>query len=585
MASFRFENRSGAELLAPDRTRFSFWAPACETVLLEVEGLPPVTMEQQDDGFFTAEATCGAGTRYRYRIREGFSVPDPASRYQPEGVHGPSEIIDPEFYQWKQPDWKGRPWEDTVVYEVHLGLEGGFEGMVERLGELVDLGITAIEIMPVNTFGGNWNWGYDGVLIYAPTTPYGRPSLLKAFIDHAHSLGLMVFLDVVYNHFGPDGNYLPEYAEAMFDPDSRTVWGEGIDFKNPIVADFFLDNALYWLMEYRFDGLRIDAAWAITDRNWFAKLLQRIDHHKEPGRHIHLILENENNDSGLLADGYDGQWDEDWHHAVTVLLSGETNGYFAAFQHNTIGLLRRVLAEGFAWQGEYFAPAEKMRGSPSGALPPTKFVTFLQNHDQIGNRPDGARMITFTDPDCFHAAFALLLLSPMTPMLFMGEEWGSTTPFYFFCNFHGELAQTVREGREEQFRKYSNITDPAALAALPDPNDPKTYAASRPDRAERDTPRGRKWLGRTKELLSIRHDRITPHLKGAKSAGAEVLSERAVLAQWTLANGTLLSVAINFGDETLPIAEPTSILYETVPDRVTGTLPPRSFMAGLDRPI
>ncbi|MBS1037973.1 malto-oligosyltrehalose trehalohydrolase [Gluconobacter cerinus] len=583
MSSFRFKNRLGAELIAPDRTRFTLWAPSCERVFVEVEDLPPIAMRRHADGTFVAEAPCGAGARYLYRVRDNVTVPDPASRFQPDGVHGRSEILDPDFYDWKTSDWKGRPWEETIIYETHLGLEGNYEGMKTRLQELADLGITTVQFMPVNSFSGHWNWGYDGVLVYAPTPAYGRPEALKDLIDHAHSLGLMVFLDVVYNHFGPDGNYLLEYAKGFFDPRYDTPWGDGIDFHNPIVADFFIDNALYWLMEYRFDGLRIDAAWAITDRQWFYKLQSRIHKTVEKGRHVHLILENENNDAGLLRDGYSGQWSEDWHHTLTVMLSGEDKGFFLPFHHETTGLLKRVLTEGLAWQGEFFPPRQKTRGSPSSDLPPTKFVTFLQNHDQIGNRPLGERLITLSDPNAFKAAYALLLLCPMTPMLFLGEEWGSKTPFYFFSDFHGAIGEKVRRGREEQFAEYCNLTDPDILATLPSPTDPKTFRISRPDRAERDTSEGQAWLARTTELLALRHSRITPHLKGAYSAGADILGEKAIIASWTLGDGSLLTIAVNLGTDTVSLLEPENIFYETSPKRASQTLPPGTLVAALGR--
>lgn len=585
MSSFRFRNRFGAELIAPDKTLFTLWAPSCDRVVVEVEDLAPITMRRHSDGTFTAEAPCGAGARYFYRVRDEITVPDPASRFQPDGVHGRSEVLDPDTYDWKHPDWKGRPWEETIIYETHLGLEGNYEGMKARLQELADLGITTVQFMPVNSFSGHWNWGYDGVLVYAPTPAYGRPDDLKDLIDHAHSLGLMVFLDVVYNHFGPDGNYLLEYAKGFFDPRYDTPWGDGIDFHNPIVADFFIDNALYWLMEYRFDGLRIDAAWAITDRKWFYKLQSRIHKTVEKGRHVHLILENENNDSGLLRDGYSGQWCEDWHHTLTVMLSGEDKGFFQPFHTDTTALLKRVLTEGFAWQGEYFPPRKKARGTPSSDLPPTKFVTFLQNHDQIGNRPLGERLITLSDPDSFQAAYALLLLCPMTPMLFLGEEWGSTTPFYFFSDFHGEIGKKVILGREEQFAEYCNLTDPEILKTLPNPIDPKTFRLSKPDRSQRDSPAGQAWLAMTRELLSLRHSKITPYLKGAYSAGADILGDKAVVARWTLTNGSLLTIAINLGKENASFTDPETVFYDTTSDRRPGTLPAESLVAGLDRPL
>nr|WP_242403222.1 alpha-amylase family glycosyl hydrolase [Asaia platycodi] len=319
-----YQTRFGANLQKDGTTRFSIWAPSCQAVSLEIEAETPRAMARDEEGVFTLVTDCPAGAHYRYRVRDDLAVPDPASRNQPDGVHGPSVVCDPENYVWQTPQWQGRPWCEAVIYELHAGLLGGFEGVCSRLDELKTLGITAIEIMPINSFGGTRNWGYDGVLPYAPTNAYGEPDSLKRLIDTAHQKGLMVILDVVYNHFGPDGNFLHEYAEAFFDHDNNSTWGTGIAFAKPQVADFFIDNVLYWLMEFRFDGVRIDAASAITDHAWFGKLRQRVGEYVEKGRHVHLILENENNDAGLLRDGFTAQWNDDGHNVLHVMLTGET---------------------------------------------------------------------------------------------------------------------------------------------------------------------------------------------------------------------------------------------------------------------
>src|SRR5690606_28615566 len=388
---FAFPFSAGAQLIAPGKTRFRLWAPTAAAVQVELNDSELIPMQaEQDSGWYRAEIPCGAGHRYRYRVRlqdgSELSVPDPASRSQDGDVHGASIVVDPNAYLWQNPEWKGRPWHETVLYELHVGACGGFAGVMKKLPELAKLGITAIELMPIAEFPGAHNWGYDGVLPYAPDASYGTPDDLKQLIDRAHGLGIMVFLDVVYNHYGPDGNYLAAYAAPFFRDDIHTPWGQAIDFRRPEVSDFFIENALYWLMEYRFDGLRFDAVHAITEQDWLPELARRIRNGVEPERHVHLVLENEHNDAQLLSDElFTAQWNDDGHHAMHVLLTGESDAYYRDFSEAPARKLARCLAEGFVYQGDP-SPYKQgaRRGQPSAHLPTTAFVLFLQNHDQIG---------------------------------------------------------------------------------------------------------------------------------------------------------------------------------------------------------
>ncbi|HEY1856321.1 alpha-amylase family glycosyl hydrolase, partial [Acidocella sp.] len=343
-------------------------------------------------------------------------------------------------FRWRHADWRGLPWAETVIYELHVGAYGGFDGVTAQLPRLAALGVTAIELMPIADFPGRHNWGYDGVLPYAPAAAYGSPEALHTLIDTAHGLGLQVFLDVVYNHFGPDGNYLNVYAKSFFRADQQTLWGQAIDFRHPEVRDFFIGNALYWLRDYRFDGLRFDAVHAIGDSPFLLEMAETI-RAALPDRHIHLILENEDNDPDLLhvaveEQKFDAQWSDDWHHCAHVLLTREGEGYYEDFQ-SPAQQMARCLAEGFAYQGDP-APHHggEPRGRPSTHLPSTAFVICLQNHDQIGNRAFGERLRQLAHPAALRAAIALLLFTPQIPMIFMGEEFGETRPFLYFTDHH-----------------------------------------------------------------------------------------------------------------------------------------------------
>lgn len=551
---------AGAELLAADRTRFRLWAPDAGTVSLLLDGRAPQPMQPAGDGWFELTADCGAGSRYHYGIGDAgqgdrvLAVPDPLSRFQPDDIHGPSEVVDPRAFAWRHGDWQGRPWHEVVLLEVHVGLWGGFAGVTQRLREVAAMGFTAIELMPVNDFPGSRNWGYDGVLPYAPDSAYGRPEALKTLIDTAHGLGLMVFLDVVYNHFGPDGNYLGAYASGFFRDDIDTPWGRAIDFRRPEVRQYFTQNALYWLMEYRFDGLRFDAVHAISEADWLDECAQIVRRAVEPGRHVHLVLEHDENIAAHLGEGrYDAQWNDDAHHVLHVLLTGETDGYYADYAQDPADKLARALAEGFVYQGHPSSYRDGTpRGQPSGHLPPTAFVNFIQNHDQIGNRAFGDRMTTLADPDALAAAIALLLLSPPIPLMFMGEDWGSTRPFLYFTDHNDALAPLVRDGRRREFARFSRFADDHSRARIPDPNAPLTFETSRvePDDADDGAARARRAL--VAGLLALRAREIMPRLPGAASIGAEAIGPAAVRARWRLGDGQILTVLCNLGTE--PVA-------------------------------
>ena len=392
-------------------------------------------------------------------------VPDPASRAQAGDVHGASVVVDPSAYRWRNEQWRGRPWKETVFYELHAEVLGGFPGVANELTRLAELGITAVELMPIAEFPGARNWGYDGVLPFAPESSYGSPDALKSLIDAAHDNGLMIFLDVVYNHFGPDGNYLARYAPEMFRSDVNTPWGPAIDFRRKEVRRFFTDNALYWLIEYRFDGLRFDAVHAITEPDWLDEMAAEV-REQIPDRNIHLVLENDDNTVRHLARGFDAQWNDDGHHVLHLLLTGEQQGYYRDYADRPAERLARCLKEGFVYQGEP-SPHRggKPRGTASANLPPTAFVLFLQNHDQVGNRAFGERLAALAEPLALNAAVALQLLCPQIPLLFMGEEIASTAPFVFFTDDNDELAEAVRKGRRREFASFPKFSDPKLSGA------------------------------------------------------------------------------------------------------------------------
>lgn len=550
----------GAEVRPDGSVRFRLWAPSHRAVGVKLEHQATVLPMQRLEGgwheLVTGEAT--AGTRYRFVLPDGQRVADPASRHQPEDVHGPSEVIDPSDYMWRDREWRGRPWREAVVYELHIGAftpAGTFRAAIERLDDLAGLGVTAIEIMPVSDFPGARNWGYDGVLPYAPDSSYGRPEDLKALVEAAHARRLMVLLDVVYNHFGPEGCYLHAISPEFFTDRRKTPWGAAIDFDGPnsvTVRDYFIHNALYWLEEFHLDGLRLDAVHAILDdspTHLLQELAERI-RTALPHREIHLVLENEENEAHRLsreADAaprwYTAQWNDDAHHVLHVAASGEAAGYYADYLGKT-DLLGRALAEGFAFQGEVMPYRGRPRGEPSAALPPTAFVAFVQNHDQIGNRAFGERLDALAAPEAMRALAAVYLLLPQIPMLFMGEEWAAAQPFPFFCDFGAELAAAVRQGRREEFARFPQFRDPAARARIPDPTAAATFSSAKLDWSARDREPHSRRLALYHDLIAARHRQIVPRLAGIRSSGTwRVIGEGAVEVRWRLSNGALVLAA------------------------------------------
>ncbi len=547
--------RFGAELHQAGVT-FRLWAPAAKRVEVMLDRAHP--MQPSAPGWHEATISgLGAGTLYKYRIDGELEVPDPASHFQPRDVNGPSEVIDHEQFEWRTREWRGRPWQDAVILELHVGSftpGGTFRSVIERLDDVVDAEMTAIELMPIADFAGRRNWGYDGVLLYAPDSAYGRPGDLRALIDAAHARGLMVLLDVVYNHFGPEGNYLNRYAPAFF-ASTPTPWGDAIDYRVPQVRAFAIRNALHWLGHYRFDGLRLDAVHAILEPGQPSILhdLSRAvgDFAVATGRAIHLVLENDDNRASLLDPGadqpqgkYRAQWNDDYHHAWHVLLTGEGQGYYRDYVAAPCPHLARALSAGFAFQGEVSAHRRgRRRGESSGSLSPLAFVNFLQNHDQIGNRPLGDRLATQVDEPALAAALSVTLLAPMPPLLFMGDEWGSTQAFPFFCDFPEPLAAAVRNGRREEFKAaYAELGQ-----SIPDPLAEATFRAAKLDWKGRNTPAGRKRLALVRDLLRVRRREIVPRLAGATFGSAQC-DETVLTAQWPLGQGTALILLANLSN-------------------------------------
>lgn len=517
----------GAELQSNGRTRFRLWAPDAQRVDVVVEGfVDRFETASRAGGWFEAEVPVGAGTRYRYRIDDEIDVQDPAARFAPEGLNGSSEVVDPHAFHWDEDDWRGLPWHRAVLYELHVGTftkEGTYAAIIPRLRELAALGINTIELLPLATFPGSRGWGYDGVLPYAPHPAYGRPEDLKQLIQAAHAVGIAVIIDVVYNHFGPEGNYLHRYASTFFTDRYQTPWGSAIDFEGEAgrnVRQFFIQNALYWLNEYRFDGLRLDAVHAIEDASkmhFVDELATALEAGPARDRHIHLILENHDNEASRLRPSGAGrmskaQWNDDFHHIAHVLLTGEKDGYYVNYAAQPREQLARVLAEGFAFQGDAYGEERATRGERSNDLAVTSFIDFLQNHDQIGNRAFGDRLTMLAGAAQLRAGLAVLLLSPHIPMLFMGEEYGARQSFLYFCDYEGELAEAITSGRRAEFAGFKAFGSEGARERIPDPNAAYTLERSRLRWEDRNEPPHREWLVYVGELLRVRAEHITPRI-------------------------------------------------------------------------
>jgi maltooligosyltrehalose trehalohydrolase len=542
--------------LTKDGVRFRLWAPAARRVDVMLE--QPHAMTRGDDGWFTTDiAGVKAGARYKFRVDDEIDVPDPGSDFQPDDVFGPSEVIDHAGFAWRAGDWRGRPWQDAVIVEAHVGAftpKGSYRAMIEHLDHLVETGITALELLPLADFAGSRNWGYDGVLWYAPDSAYGRPEDLKTLIDQAHLRGLMVMLDVVYNHFGPEGNYLGRYAPSFF-TEAHTPWGSAIDYRVPEVRAFAIENALHWLRDYCFDGLRLDAVNSIVEPGGLSLLHDLSaaagELARETGRQIHLVLENGDNRASILDAAQDppqgkyrAQWNDDYHHAWRVLMTAEKQGYYGDYQRAPLQDIARSLSSGFIYQGEMSKFRGGARGEPSGSLSPMAFINFLGNHDQIGNRPLGDRLESVARTEAIEAALAAMLLAPAIPMLFMGEEWGSKTPFPFFCDFKGGLAEAVRRGRRSEYEwAYAEYGD-----EVPDALELWTFQSAVLDWDERRQAAPQQRLRLVRDLLAIRRKEIAPRLTGAAFGEARATGDGLLTANWRMGDGVRLRLLANLSD-------------------------------------
>ena len=579
----------GADVQADGSVCFRLWAPQARSVHLELEspsaGKEIIRMEEQAGGWRQLHTSRAfPGTLYRYQIDQELSVPDPASRFQPSDIHGPSEVIWPSMFEWQDSQWKGRSWEETIIYELHVGAftpGGTFGAACERLDYLVDLGVTAVELMPVADFPGERNWGYDGALLFAPDSTYGRPEDFKHFVQTAHQKGLMVFLDVVYNHFGPEGNYLHVYAKSFFSEKHDTPWGAGINFDGPksrTVRDFFIHNALFWLQEYHLDGLRIDAVHAIEDDSEpdiIEEIAQAVRTNLETNRSIHLVLENDDNAARYLHRNnngspklYTAQWNDDMHHAFHCLMTGESEGYYLDYADHPARHLGRCLAEGFAYQGQPSSYRHgRHRGENSKNLPPTAFVSFVQNHDQVGNRAFGERISHIADEESLRAVAAIQLLAPSPPLVFMGEEFRCSNPFLFFCDFGPDLAASVTEGRRKEFSGFPEFKDPSARDNIPDPGAVATFEKSNVNWGDIEKPVHQAWLAYYRNLIALRHQTIVPRLRGigAEQPGFILLDEKTLKNTWILGDRSELILVAALGQEPrVRIDRPKgALLFET----------------------
>lgn len=509
-------------LLDGSGAAFRVWAPDRE--LLEVVmvdgGDPPkplrrVKLVKQRDGHHAGNVTgARAGDRYFISPNGAQLLPDPASRFQPLGVHGPSELVDVRGFVWTDARWRGCPLEDLVLYEVHVGTatpEGTFRALIERLDHVRALGVTAIELMPLADFPGDRNWGYDGVCPFAPARCYGRPEDLAALVDAAHARGLAVFLDVVYNHLGPDGNYLRSWTEKWFDERRPTPWGPSLRYDAEPVRTYLRENAAYWIRDFHFDGLRLDATHAIVDQREQGNVLTEIADAARAAaseREVLIIAEDERNEARTVREvargglGLDAVWADDFHHEVRRILAGDHEGHFADFA-GTVKELARILQKGWLYEGQMAPSFGRRRGTPAFDLAPPHLVFCIQNHDQVGNRATGDRLHQGADLAKVRAATALLLSLPYTPLLFMGQEFASSSPFAYFTAHHEGLGRLVTDGRRAEFAKFAAFADPTRV---PDPQDPRTFLASKLDWSELERSPGKEMLALHRALLSLRRE-------------------------------------------------------------------------------
>lgn len=560
------ETRQCGANLTEAGVHFRIWAPAHEEVsaIVYQEGRETVyPLEPEGQGYFSvvAEST-GAGTRYAYRLDDDKAYPDPASRFQPLGVHGPSEVVDPRAFAWSDSDWGGVTLDEMIIYEAHVGTAtsaGTFDALIDRVDELVTLGVTALELMPIANFPGARNWGYDGVNLYAPATAYGGPEGLRRLVDAAHSRGLAVILDVVYNHLGPEGNYLPIITNGHFFTDRHhTPWGDAVNYDGPKsrhVREFVIQNALYWVHEFHIDGLRLDATHTIVDDSPIHILRELTDRvHVSADRPITLIAEDERNERMVITPvdegglGLDAVWADDFHHQLRRLTAGDSEGYFAAYSGSTVDLAE-TLRKGWYFEGQGWGENNEPRGTPASGFPPSRFVHCIQNHDQVGNRPLGDRLGHEVDAAVYRAASALLLLSPYTPLIWMGQEWSASTPFLYFTDHPEELGRLVTEGRREEFKSFTHFSDPETRESIPDPQHERTFLNSKLNWGEREEPAHAGVLALYSQLLHLRREHPALKVRDRDNFAVEALGEGAIALRRSGAEGEELLLVVCFKGE------------------------------------
>lgn len=555
------EGFHGARVV-PGGVAFRVWAPASEAVDVIVYGpdaerVHPLAAGA--DGWFAGVVDgIGAGARYRYRLDGGDAYPDPASRSQPEDVHGASEVVDPSIFPWTDDGWMGVSIEDAVIYELHVGTateEGTFDALIPRLDEIAALGATVVEPMPVAEFPGARNWGYDGTFLYAPESSYGGPEAFRRFVDAAHARGLAVVLDVVYNHLGPEGNYLHAVTGGQYFTSRHcTPWGDAIDYARTPVREFAIQNAIHWALEYHVDGLRLDATHAILDDSpvhLLEELVARVREALPEGRHFVVIAEDERNERKVVlapprGHGLDAVWADDFHHQLRRHTAGDHEAYFADYA-GTAEELAETLRRGWFYEGQKSENHGIPRGTSAEGLPVTAFVHCIQNHDQVGNRAMGDRLTETVDAPVYRAASALLLLTPYTPLLWMGQEWAATTPFQYFTDHPEELGKLVTEGRRKEFGKFSAFADPAVREHIPDPQSEETFARSRLRWEERESGTHAGTLALYRELLRLRRAHPALRERDRSRFGVIPLGERGIALRRDSADGESVLLVASFG--------------------------------------
>jgi len=560
----------GAEPQLGGGVHFRLWAPRCREVVVEIEGFEPAALESEIGGYFSLwSLPARAGMRYRFRLDRGErAFPDPASRFQPEGPHGPSEIVDPGDVAWTDGAWRGRTREQLVIYEMHVGTftpDGSWESASRELPALAELGITCLEIMPVAEFPGRFGWGYDGVNLFAPTRLYGRPMDFRRFVDRAHALGIAVILDVVYNHFGPDGNYLKLFSAAYFTDRYDNEWGEAINFDGPDsgpTREFFVANAGYWINEYHLDGLRLDATQAIFDRSedHIIAAVARQVRSAGRGRSTFVVAENEPQHAKLARPaehggyGLDALWNDDFHHSAMVALTGHHEAYYSDYRGRPSEFVAAA-KHGFLYQGQRYQWQRNARGTPTFDLPAESFVVFLQNHDQIANSGTGERCHALTSPGRLRAMTAYFLLMPGIPMLFQGQEFGASSPFFYFADHESGLSHDVREGRRRSLAQFPSLATSEMRAELADPGGIDTFRRSVIDLGERQ--RHASIYALHRDLLELRRTDPVLGQRPCRIDGA-ALTDEAWMLRFFSRSGADRLLIVNLGRDLLlgPAPEP-----------------------------